>query len=139
MFRPAALVLLVSIAALAAPGCSSNSDGEERSRATSSPDLAQRQKPQPAAPPVQTASANRAAAKGGYKGPLPPVPFSPYAAAPPDVVGAVYEFAARRADVLRYVPCFCGCERNGHQDNEDCFVASRDAAGRPEWDAHGLT
>jgi hypothetical protein len=54
-------------------------------------------------------------------------------------VRAVYEFAARRPDVLRYVPCFCGCERNGHQDNEDCFVASRAADGRPEWDRHGLT
>lgn len=75
----------------------------------------------------------------GYRGPLPPIPTSPYAAAPPDVLRAVYEFAARRPDVMRYVPCFCGCERNGHQDNEDCFVAKRDPDGRPHWDAHGLT
>ena len=75
----------------------------------------------------------------GYKGPLPPVPSSPYAAASPSVVQSVYEFAARRPDVLRYVPCFCGCERNGHKGNEDCFVASRDADGRPTWEAHGLT
>lgn len=74
-----------------------------------------------------------------YRGPLPPIPFSPHAAAPSDVLQAVYEFAARRPDVMRYVPCFCGCERNGHQDNEDCFVARRDPDGRPYWDAHGLT
>ncbi len=74
-----------------------------------------------------------------YKGPLPPIPMSPYAGGPPEVVRAVYEFAARRPDVLRHVPCFCGCERNGHQDNEDCFVARRAADGRPEWDSHGLT
>jgi uncharacterized protein with PCYCGC motif len=74
-----------------------------------------------------------------YEGPLPPVPASPYAAAPPDVVRAVYEFAARRPDVLGYVPCFCGCERNGHKANEDCFVASRAADGRPQWDSHGIT
>ena len=64
--------------------------------------------------------------------------MSPYAPAPPDVVRAVYEFAARRPDVMRYVPCFCGCERNGHKDNEDCFVSARAADGRPEWDTHGL-
>ncbi len=75
----------------------------------------------------------------GYRGPLPPIPTSPYAAAPPDILRAVYEFAARRPDVMRYVPCFCGCERNGHKDNEDCFVARRDPDGKPHWDAHGLT
>jgi len=75
----------------------------------------------------------------GYRGTLPPVPTSPYAAATPEVIQAVYEFAARRPDVLRYVPCFCGCERNGHKGNEDCFVASRGADGRPTWDSHGLT
>ena len=55
-----------------------------------------------------------------------------------EVVSAVYEFAARRPDVLKYVPCFCGCERNGHQHNADCFVAERDANGKPRWDAHGM-
>lgn len=75
----------------------------------------------------------------GYRGPLPPIPTSPYAAASPEIVQAVYEFAARRPEVLRYVPCFCGCERNGHSGNEDCFVANRDAEGRPTWDSHGLT
>ena len=74
-----------------------------------------------------------------YRGPLPPIPSSPHAAAPPDVVRAVYEFVARRPDVMRYVPCFCGCERNGHQNNAHCFVAKRDPDGRPHWDAHGLS
>ncbi len=97
-----------------------------------------------AADAAQTSSAPARRSGGtppaqGYRGPLPPVPSSVNAGAPPDVVRAVYEFAARRPDVLRYVPCFCGCERNGHQDNEDCFVASRAADGRPEWDRHGLT
>ena len=64
--------------------------------------------------------------------------MSPYAAGPPEVIRAIYEFAARRPDVMRHVPCFCGCERNGHKDNEDCFVAARAADGRPEWDTHGL-
>jgi len=51
----------------------------------------------------------------------------------------VYEFAGRRPDVLRYVPCFCGCEQGGHVGNDDCFVKARDASGKPTaWDTHGM-
>jgi hypothetical protein len=75
----------------------------------------------------------------GYSGPLPPLPVASFAPARPQpIVQAVYEFAARHPEVLRYVPCFCGCERSGHGNNEDCFVAGRDADGRPRWDTHGL-
>lgn len=34
---------------------------------------------------------------------------------------ALYEFAARRPDVLRYLPCFCGCGW-AHKSNYDCFI-----------------
>jgi hypothetical protein len=92
--------------------------------------------------PVPTAgqSRRREATKVAYAGELPPLPVTNFPAArPPEVVKAVYEFAARRPDVLRYVPCFCGCERNGHVHNEHCFVASREADGKPRWDAHGMS
>jgi hypothetical protein len=69
---------------------------------------------------------------------LPPLPFQP-APRPRDYVVAAYEFAALHPEVLKYVPCYCGCEQAGHQHNESCFVASRDAEGRiTEWDAHGM-
>jgi len=56
-----------------------------------------------------------------------------------EVVRAAYEFAARHPEVLDYVPCFCGCERGGHQGNHDCFVAGRDAEGNvTNWEAHGM-
>ncbi len=72
--------------------------------------------------------------------PLPPLPPGLALAGPAQVVSAVYEFAARHPEVLRYVPCFCGCEQDGHRANEDCFVASRDSEGRvTAWDRHGLT
>lgn len=68
---------------------------------------------------------------------------------PPGIVAPVrpvaetrsaYEFAARHPEVLKHVPCFCGCERGGHQGNHDCFVASRDAAGKvTAWDNHGIS
>jgi hypothetical protein len=68
---------------------------------------------------------------------LPRVPFEPVR--PMAVVQQVYEFAARHPEVLQYVPCYCGCERVGHNGNHDCFVKARAANGRiTEWDAHGL-
>lgn len=70
---------------------------------------------------------------------LPPLPYWPYPTPRPvEVVRSAYEFAARHPEVLRYVPCFCGCEQSGHESNDDCFVASRDAGGRVTWDVHGL-
>jgi hypothetical protein len=40
--------------------------------------------------------------------------------------------------VLKFVPCYCGCESSGHPHNESCFVKSRDASGNvTEWDTHG--
>lgn len=71
-------------------------------------------------------------------GPLPPLPFDGYPAPRPlPVVQAAYEFAARHPEVLKFVPCFCACENHGHKNNQDCFVKSRDANGRPTWDSHG--
>jgi hypothetical protein len=130
-----ALMLFVAAAALSSGACSDQRDWEHGSvQAVGTQSSSSQKTPRPTAQSVR-----RPAAPDRYKGPLPTVPRSPYAAAPPDVIDVVYEFAARRPDVLRHVPCFCGCERNGHKDNEDCFVANRAANGRPEWDEHGLT
>ena len=137
MIRSRALGLVSMIAALTAFGCASEPRVDAGSSSAAPPNSQQAQ----AAPmqPMTSRQGRQTAVPGAYKGPLPTIPDSPHAAAPPDVIRAVYEFAARRPDVLRFVPCFCGCERNGHEDNEDCFVASRDADGRPQWDSHGLT
>ena len=71
---------------------------------------------------------------------LPPLPPGVNdAVRSPEVVRAVYEFAARHPEVLHFVPCFCGCERGGHRDNDDCFVARRDRQGRvTQWETHAL-
>ena len=73
--------------------------------------------------------------------PLPPLPPGSALAGPVQVVLAAYEFAARHPEVLRYVPCFCGCEMtDGHGSNVDCFVGARDGEGRvTRWDTHGMT
>jgi hypothetical protein len=69
--------------------------------------------------------------------PLPDLGFPP--PRPIDEVRAVYRFAALHPEVMRYMPCFCGCERAGHQDNEDCFIKARGADGSVEFDPHGFS
>lgn len=63
--------------------------------------------------------------------------------APPEIVEA-YVFAARHPEVLRYMPCYCGCERETppHRSNYDCFVNAIDRTGpvpRVDPDPMGFT
>ncbi len=43
------------------------------------------------------------------------------------------------SEILHYMPCFCGCGREGHKDNYDCFVREQTAPGTYLLDPHGLT
>jgi hypothetical protein len=85
-------------------------------------------------------AARKVAPMKAHNGPLPsipPVPFTP--ARPMAIVQQVYEFAARHPEVLQHVPCYCGCERVGHNGNHDCFVKTRMPNGTvSEWDTHGI-
>ena len=65
------------------------------------------------------------------------------AEAPPEIAEA-YVFAARHPEVLRHMPCYCGCERETppHGSNYDCFVDAIDRTGpipRVEPDPMGFT
>lgn len=66
-----------------------------------------------------------------------PDPDSPSPWAVEDI-RAAYAFAARHADVLQFVPCYCGCEQHGHRSNLDCYIRDREA-GEPVWDDHAFT
>jgi len=72
--------------------------------------------------------------------PLPPLNTAGYALARPlAITKTVYEFVARHPEVSRHVPCYCGCEADGHRNNENCFIGARDAAGNvTRWDTHGF-
>lgn len=87
-----------------------------------------------AAPPRPAAPTAAAAKK------TPPLNMTGYALARPQgITRTVYEFVAQHPEISRFVPCFCGCERDGHRSNEACFVARRDPAGNvTEWDTHGF-
>lgn len=71
-------------------------------------------------------------------------PFPAGGPSPPqsiDTVRAAYAFAAHRADVLHYIPCYCGCgDHDKHRSNLDCYVKERTASGVPtKWDTHAYT
>ena len=85
-------------------------------------------------------AAKATVAKPMTKYSVPPLPNVGFAAVRPmDIVRATYDFAAQHPEVLKYVPCYCGCGAQGHKANESCFVARRDAKGNVlEWDTHGF-
>ena len=85
---------------------------------------------------TQTTPAPSAAAKKVTFPPIPNPGFAP--GRPVDQARAVYQFAAEHPEILKYVPCYCGCESTGHPHNESCFVKRRDQQGNvTEWDTHG--
>jgi hypothetical protein len=128
---------------------SPNSAGQPVSASASSPPAAATSSPEQQAAAASSgadakaiARAEAAARLGPHKqATLPPVPFQVGYAPPRSaaVVTAAYEFAAEHPEVLSYVPCFCGCQRSGHQGNADCFVKSRaDNGDVIAWDDHGV-
>ena len=79
-------------------------------------------------------------AEGPNDLPMPPLPYASQMSGPPEHVRQAYIFAAQNPGVLEYVPCYCGCELDGHCSNVDRFVISRTANGAAEsWDNHGMT
>ncbi len=41
----------------------------------------------------------------------------------PSSVRESYQFAAANPDVLRALPCYCGCGSIGHTSNLDCYIS----------------
>ena len=130
--------LLALMALVACVGCRTEPETPSLRVASPPPATTQPQQPPARAQSPPGSVAPTLPPSRGYAGPLPPLPNVPYPPARPlDVTRAVYAFAARNPEVLRYVPCFCGCEHHGHQGNDDCFVSGRDADGKPRWEMHG--
>jgi hypothetical protein len=44
-------------------------------------------------------------------------------------VRRLYEFQLTHGELMRYIPCFCGCGASGHTSNHSCFVRSVAADG----------
>jgi len=56
----------------------------------------------------------------------------------PDILRQAYEIAAENAELLEWIPCYCGCGRSaGHKNNKNCFVKEIQGDGSVVWDDHG--
>ncbi len=56
----------------------------------------------------------------------------------PVAVQQAYQFAAANPDVMKDIPCYCGCGSVGHTSNYDCYVAGKDAEGGIAFESHAL-
>ncbi len=56
----------------------------------------------------------------------------------PVTVQAAYQFNAANPDIMKNIPCYCGCGNIGHTSNYDCYVSSVDDTGNIAFDNHAL-
>lgn len=52
-------------------------------------------------------------------------------------VGQVYQIAAKNNELLKWIPCYCGCgDSVHHKNNLDCFIDKVKKNGQIVWDSH---
>lgn len=56
----------------------------------------------------------------------------------PARVQQAYQFAAANPEVLKVLPCYCGCNAMGHTSNYACYIAEATAEGGFTYDLHAL-
>jgi hypothetical protein len=70
--------------------------------------------------------------------------MAPMSGMPDDVKNApvsvqqAYQFAAANPDLMKQMPCYCGCGDIGHTSNYACYVSSVDTQGNATFDNHAL-
>jgi Protein of unknown function with PCYCGC motif len=52
----------------------------------------------------------------------------------PGEVREAYRFALANRDVLRYIPCYCGCREQGHTSNASCYIKDNSAPSKLDFD-----
>jgi len=56
----------------------------------------------------------------------------------PVSVQTAYQFAAANPDLMKQIPCYCGCGDIGHTSNYSCYVSSVDDKGTITFDNHAM-
>jgi hypothetical protein len=56
----------------------------------------------------------------------------------PSVVQQAYQFAAANPEMMKQVPCYCGCGDIGHTSNYACYISGADSTGELIFDSHAL-
>ena len=58
--------------------------------------------------------------------------------ASPVTVQEAYQFNVANPDIMKDIPCYCGCGNIGHTSNYNCYVSNVDDAGKLTFDNHAL-
>lgn len=58
--------------------------------------------------------------------------------AAPVTVQQAYQFNAANPDVMKHIPCYCGCGAMGHTSNYSCYISDVDLNGNVSYDTHAL-
>jgi hypothetical protein len=67
-------------------------------------------------------------------------PLPDYVSNSSKMVKETYIMASNYPEVVGQVPCFCGCEADGHKSNRDCFIQKMGPGNTVEaWDQHGIS
>ena len=56
----------------------------------------------------------------------------------PTTVQQSYQYAVDNPDVLKQIPCYCGCVDLGHTSNYACYISGVDTNGTITFDDHAL-
>jgi hypothetical protein len=70
--------------------------------------------------------------------------LAPESVLPADILRAraeiveAYRFAVANRDILRYIPCYCGCGQEGHTSNASCYVKDFSTPGNLVFDRMSL-
>jgi hypothetical protein len=56
----------------------------------------------------------------------------------PTSVREAYRFAAANPDLMKQIPCYCGCGAVGHTSNYACYVSGQGAQGQLAFEFHAL-
>ncbi len=78
---------------------------------------------------------------GGDGHPIKLAPMSmltPEVQKAPTKVREAYQYAIANADVLKQIPCYCGCGSMGHKSNLDCYVQEFKPDGSAVLETHAL-
>lgn len=52
-------------------------------------------------------------------------------------IQTAYAVAAENIEILKSIPCYCGCREDGHKNNAECFINTVKEDGTVVWDDHG--
>jgi hypothetical protein len=58
--------------------------------------------------------------------------------AAPVTVQEAYQFNVANPEIMKNIPCYCGCGNIGHTSNYDCYVSQIDSQGNITFDNHAL-